>query len=451
MRKTIPATELTLTPAGGGKGTGNSHRSPVSGDEERFVGTNYQENASPVGSPMLSHFLTILSKNTDGRMDEFVLPEKGKSKAGKMKVFVCASYSEIRDINPSEESFTVRIRLYVAWKPHLEGIPGKPHSCEKARGLFSNMVQYGKEKNKAYWNLNRDEIEEFTSCIPVPDLSFLRSQSVEETDEIGIRIYHSMGAFVLWNQEYNVVFNYTYDLRHFPFDGHDLSCSLKQNNSQTWDLFDVTVHAAQFHKSSLDSAEWLTKLPRIEKSGPKLTNVILRVERLSTYYVQNIVGIMTMLSVTGFSIFALGEDSLADRINTILTLLLTAVAFKFAVADSMPKVGYNTLLDVYFLINMMCLFKLVVFSVLWGLFAEYTSAFFGKDSFWSLNRILCIASVLIYITANLRWAYLARKAKFGIHRGRAFSHHEKGKNWYCVLFATPAFFLGGNLRNEKNK
>ena len=422
----------------------------ASGDEERFIGANCEENDSPIGSPMLSHFLTTLSKNTEGRNDNFILPEKGKSKTGRMKVFVCASYSEIRDINPTEESFSVRTRLYVAWKPRLEGVPDKAESCENAREFFSKCVQYGKDNNKTYCNLNENEIEKFTSCIPVPDLSFPGSLSREETDEVGIRVYHSMGAFALWNQEYNVVYNYTYDLRLFPFDGHDLNFSIKQNNSQTWDLFDVTVHAVQFHKNALDSAEWLTKLPRIQKSGPKLTNVMLRVERQSTYYVQNIVGIMTMLSITGFSVFALGEDSLADRINTILTLLLTAVAFKFAVGDSMPKVGYNTFLDVYFLINMMCLFKLVVFSVVWGLFSNYTDEFFGKDSFLTLNRILCVASVLIYITANLRWVYLTRKARSGDHNRRPFSHHENGKNWYCVLFATPAFFLGGNLRNEKN-
>ena len=44
------------------------------------------------------------------------------------------------------------------------------------------------------------------------------------------------------------------------------------------------------------------------------------------------------------------------QVNTILVLLLTIVAFKFAITDSLPKVGYNTLMDMFFLLNMSYMF-----------------------------------------------------------------------------------------------
>ena len=94
----------------------------------------------------------------------------------------------------------------------------------------------------------------------------------------------------------------------------------------------------------------------------------------------------------------------------------------------------------------MCLFKLVVFSVVWDLFSN--SPVLRKESFLTLNRILCVASILIYIIANLHWVYLQEKLDLAITIESHFLILRQ-KNWYCVLFATPAFFLGGNLKNEK--
>ena len=68
------------------------------------------------------------------------------------------------------------------------------------------------------------------------------------------------------------------------------------------------------------------------------------------YYKQNIIGVLFALSLVGFSVFAMENEGLADRINVILTLVLTNVALKFATADSLPKVSYNTQLDVFFLL-----------------------------------------------------------------------------------------------------
>ena len=45
-----------------------------------------------------------------------------------------------------------------------------------------------------------------------------------------------------------------------------------------------------------------------------------------------------MLSILAFIAFALPADALGERVNLVLTLLLTCVAFKFAIADVIPKV-----------------------------------------------------------------------------------------------------------------
>jgi len=106
-------------------------------------------------------------------------------------------------------------------------------------------------------------------------------------------------------------------------------------------------------------AEWVAHEPKVERGSPphKASLVRLQVARRPQYYVNNIVGIITMLSLLGFLVFFLPVGDLADRINLILTLLLTAVAFKFVVAESIPRLGYQTHIDSFVLYNMIFLFS----------------------------------------------------------------------------------------------
>lgn len=73
----------------------------------------------------------------------------------------------------------------------------------------------------------------------------------------------------------------------------------------------------------------------------------LHVRREPGFFVINVCLIIGMLCAKGLIVFSLGTDDLNDRINVILTLLLTAVAFKFVIADTIPKVGYSTLIGKY--------------------------------------------------------------------------------------------------------
>lgn len=50
-----------------------------------------------------------------------------------------------------------------------------------------------------------------------------------------------------------------------------------------------------------------------------------------------------------------------------LTMVLTAVAFKLQIADSLPKLSYPTLIDWYVLASFFFIFSVVVQNVLMGL------------------------------------------------------------------------------------
>lgn|ERR1712217_227153 len=82
---------------------------------------------------------------------------------------------------------------------------------------------------------------------------------------------------------------------------------------------------------------------------------------------------MSAICSIAFTTLALppDADNLGDRSSVTLTLLLTAVAYKYVIADQLPKIPYNTKLDLH--LNM-CFALLLVITVENGLVAFFTDA-----------------------------------------------------------------------------
>eukprot|EP00959_Pyramimonas_sp_CCMP1952_P100175 2094983-Pyramimonas_sp.AAC.1 len=51
-------------------------------------------------------------------------------------------------------------------------------------------------------------------------------------------------------------------------------------------------------------------------------------------------GLMGLLSTAAIGAYSVDKEEVADRSSIVLTLLLTVVAFKFVIADSLPKVPH---------------------------------------------------------------------------------------------------------------
>jgi len=388
----------------------------------KLCGKNYFEQEIYKLSP-LDHFLNRVSAASMQSANEpsVLFPQT----AEKRKAFLCISFNELRNISPSDETYQVRFRLYVVWAPPLNS-------------LFEKHVSSAKEKSSGYISLTQDEVDEFVKSITIPEISFPAAISTENTDPPSIRVYSKFGGFALWNAAYTIDHAHTFDLRRFPFDVHDMPFRVAQNNGLTWSLFDLTVQSVQFHRDALESTEWTIRQPRIKRVSTKQSKIILQVERKSSFYIQNIVGIMSALSILGFSVFAMDEESLPDRVNTILTLLLTAVAFKFAIGDSIPKVGYNTIFDRFFLMNMLCMFKVIFVCVIWSLFEEPVDTMLSGTMF-TLNRILFFSSFAIFVIMNILWICLVKQKRSGEHKAPKIAL-EKNRNWYSCVFSNPIFF-----------
>ena len=179
-----------------------------------------------------------------------------------------------------------------------------------------------------------------------------------------------------------------FELKRFPFDVQPLhilvtlniptSRAVIRNNDeypslffhksfQQKSVFDI-VHQDQLHSAlafsdpSESSASYV--YPRIVFT--------LTLRRQYGYYVTNVaapIGVLTAL--TALTVGCIEPDGsrmgTADRLGLTFTLMLTAVAYKFVVASSLPQVSYQTYLDVY-----------VLLCFLWMLLASLENALYPE-------------------------------------------------------------------------
>ncbi|XP_022088447.1 glycine receptor subunit beta-like isoform X2 [Acanthaster planci] len=70
-------------------------------------------------------------------------------------------------------------------------------------------------------------------------------------------------------------------------------------------------------------------------------------KRKALYYFWNLALVLMLIVCLSFASFAVSADQPEDRLSVTLTLLLTAVAFKYVAAQALPPISYLTLLDKY--------------------------------------------------------------------------------------------------------
>jgi hypothetical protein len=164
-------------------------------------------------------------------------------------------------------------------------------------------------------------------------------------------------------------------------------------------------------------------------------------------------------------VFALPWDALNDRVGVILTLLLTAVAFKLVITDSIPKVGYSTLIDNFVLGNMIFLFSTVLLCTAGFLIEDsfghivegcglnpicHTSIYFYEmvtayDT--SVNFLIFCASLSLFSLINFYWiSTVLRRER--IHPHLHPLQKQKNRNWYACAFSNPHFLPEPERHNK---
>ena len=355
--------------------------------------------------------------------------------ADKIRLHVFVSVMDVMSIDPIGEKFDIKYRLYLIWKANLEEL-GLNELAEKT--LASGN----------YHLLSRAEYDHLASvmAIPIPILSNKINET--ETDPADIRCYGGTpdGTAFMWNKAFQVTCCERFELQNFPFDMQDLSLEFRLNDPKTWDKYDLTVVSVQFHKQALYQTEWKAYGPVIKRDSPahKVTKVSLKFGRLSWFYIQNIVLAMLFISSLALLSFVMEISDLGSRVSTCLTVVLTIVAFKFITSSSLPKVPYNTVVDIYINASSGALILVTYFSVVPSLFlpsgdgGDTNSTIPSAGTAVLTNQALGWFSLALVLFIFIAWDLYALRIAHSWKLTKPILIKED-KNWYSFRFSTPDF------------
>eukprot|EP01041_Mallomonas_annulata_P007098 gene7098-14443_t len=342
----------------------------------------------------------------------------------KERLNVTISFTDLVDIDPINSSFGCRFRLYAFWRVNLHAIG----MADVAEAAFHKGQHY---------SMSREEVELFTERFYIPVISVFNMIESEESPPADIRVYggHPEATLVMWNREYRVTCKELFELNEFPFDSQILTVELRLNDPKTWDAYDLSVNCIQFHKQQLEQTEWVVYEPTLKRDLPKhkVSKVQLHIRRCPNYYLQNIIAVMFTLSLLGLLCFAMDVDDLGSRVSNILTLILTAVAFKFIVAQVLPRVPYNTLIDYYMNASGLSLALTAVFSIIPAFFSD-------PDTQVQANEMVFVLAVILILGSFFGWIMKAYWTVRQQNNQIKPISILKDKNWYAARFSTP-FFL----------
>jgi len=349
----------------------------------------------------------------------------GPTADGKITLGVNVSVSALDKISAIDESFRIVYRMYLCWEVPDLGEYGLDHIAAKARGA------------KERYSLNRAEVDEFSEKYNIPAVSVFNINEGGPEGDADIRIYGGFPGktLIMWNRGYRCVCREIFELNAFPFDSNELSLQLRLNDPLTWDIYDLTVQVVQFNKAALYQTEFVIAEPTIKRGSPshKATDIAFRATRLARYYIQNIVAMMFSFSILGLLAFVMEVQDLGDRVSTVLTVILTAVAFKFVIDGSLPKVPYNTVIDMYILASSLTLAAMALVCVI----PSFT--IWGDESRQiQVNRYLGIGSACFIIFELLVWWVWAMKMA-RVDNKTAIIKPTGENNWYAYRYAIAPF------------
>lgn len=209
-------------------------------------------------------------------------------------------------------------------------------------------------------------------------------------------------------------FSEMFELEYFPFDVQTLSIAMRINSKAdiargrvACDLHTFVADViAPVPASTSDSdepqstehvkdkyavhirgtvrmAEWRLYHPTSEVSSDSQTkgrcnySVHLVVRRRHEYWTQSVMTIMGMMCSLALTTHVVPTHEFSGRASIVLTLMLTAVAFKFLISGELPKVPYSTFLDSY--IDWCFIFLMLVVLENWMLAAGWWQVSFMNE------------------------------------------------------------------------
>ena len=303
-------------------------------------------------------------------------------------IFLCIEW--LRNVDNVLQTFECTFSLYYTWKLSKIDIEN-----------FVNFKSVGNDNRK--WTPNN--VPEFKFCNAV-DID-IRHIKINNNTYFKVfeknKVLYAYGKLNVTGKFYEPL-----ELENFPFDCQDIPIIIESlQDSSKIKLVPNFIHdkVLQVNKRYISIPEWhLEDITNTFITSQGVTSKLkyyqahfrLKLRRKYNVYLVNVALWIMLITLMSFVAFVLKEDMLGDRLAFLITLLLTAVAFRFIVNDMLPNVPYMTYLEKYIFTSFLFIQLLCVQT---GIVAYY--------KLWSYDFICFIGFVTIWVLTHIFWIFYA--------------------------------------------
>ncbi|PVD38998.1 hypothetical protein C0Q70_01623 [Pomacea canaliculata] len=272
-----------------------------------------------------------------------------------IKVLVCVQFFKVGEIDTLKEQYTADVIVRARWRePSLDGQLSEQ----------GDMLEPGK-----YWN---------------PKL-YIENAYGDPKENFRYRVmFNEKGeAFISEKRTIKGTFMENLELDDFPFDVQDLTVTVASEFPSTEvELIEDSDNRHMVNKQSfVDEQEWYLychtqctkwelKIDPVDDAAKRSAiSVKCRAARRPGYFVWNIFIVTFLICSLSFATFSVDKSLPQNRLQLAFTLMLTSVAFKSVVNQSLPRISYLTYMDKYLLASMImmsgvCAWHAVVITIL---------------------------------------------------------------------------------------
>ncbi|XP_075240786.1 uncharacterized protein LOC142336120 isoform X2 [Convolutriloba macropyga] len=325
------------------------------------------------------------------------------------RVFI--EFHKIGHVDTKHQTFSATVEIRAIWE-----VPLLP-----PRESLNTFISIHDHEKQMGFQMNEEELKRFEDFIPkllVLNLEDTKSEKsvyrfivLEKEEQLKIDLrWHLKGTF-----------HEQMELQDFPFDVQDLCVRLHldDRSKEHFYLEAEDIPGVLNDKAFQDHQEWvlykmvLTGENNVESEEERNCDDVLvlrcNVQRKFKYFVYNCFLVMLFFAVMSLCNFTNTPDHVQFRVSGTLTLVLTSVAYKLMLSNTLPTISYLTLVDFYVLFAILMLTVLVVcFSVLHIIFR--VSDLQGQereDFFWQLDLWTVTTLAVIYFLWNVSFGILA--------------------------------------------
>jgi len=283
----------------------------------------------------------------------------------------------INEIDAASQSLTANVFFMVKWKdPRL--VHQGPNNL--------------KMPLKEIWN---------------PNLMIVNRQNATATMPYDAEIQPD--GTVLYRQRVFGQFSQTLDYSDFPIDRQEFSIRLVSVGYRPDEIEFTTDSAMQSVISSeLTIMEWsILELKHDSKPYSVAPGTLpvasldfkIVAERKSTYYMLNFLLPLVLIIFMSMSVFWLDSTLARSQISIAVTSMLTLIAYRFMIADSLPKIPYLTRMDVFIFCSTILIFISLLEVILTTALTTKGNAVLADKTDIHSRWIFSLVYVIVFIIA----------------------------------------------------